>query len=657
MPSFAGKVPSYQPSKDLEVEWPTFNGGWNNLFKPTELKKNELAQADNLMLIGAGTPTGRWGSEIYNLAGESGRVRLLDAYYNSLTSTNYLLSITDQGYLTRVNGASYSILTGASFASGQNYQSVQLGNNTYIAAGTQNFIKFNGTNLIPYTALSNPTNVSVAQLSSASGFNTWSWIVTANSQTGETLGSIPKSFASLPLDLTTTLMKLSWNTVSAASGVLTGYSVYRGTPGNETWIATVGPEATQYLDAGTPQSDVIFPPSTDTTAGPKAKYILKFDDRLILAGINGDPSRILISARYPYHDRFTAIDGGGYIYVSPNDGDDITGLGIAGNQGMSTGGSTPPASAILVFKNRSVHRVVLSTITLGNFSILDPAAQLLTASNGCSSGDTVQAVENDTFYFGRKGLYTVGQEPNYLNQIRTNELSARIRNYVQALSDTDFREASAGYLDNKYILSFPTKKESVVYDRERGCFMGPWKTPWGITKWFRYFDTSGNEQWIAGTDSGPYNRVFSTAYISDSGTAVAKTLRSKKEDMGDWSVFKLLKLFYVLFRNIRGTVTINLRIEDRTGTTITTKSFNITSSLGSGGWGNDEWGDQPWGQTDATISVTGDEIVRYSNIYKDLRVAQVEIVTTDANANFEFLKLRMTSQSLGNDSLPAADRV
>lgn len=657
MPFVSQKVPDFKPQKDLEVKWPTFNGGWNNLFKPTELKANELAQADNLMLIGAGTPTGRWGSEIYNLAGAAGKIRLLDAYYNSGTSTNLLLAITDQGYLTKKNGASYTIITGASFASGQNYQSVQLGNNRYIAAGTQNFIKFDGSALIPYVALSVPTNVSIAQLSSASGANTFSWLITANSKTGETLGSIPKSFASLPLDLTLTAMKLSWNTVSAASGVLTGYSIYRGFPGDETWIATVGPEATQYVDFGTPQSDTIFPPSADTTAGPKAKYILKFDDRIVLAGIDGDPSKVLISARYPYHDRFTAIDGGGYIYVSPNDGDDVTGLGIAGNQGMASGGSALPKSAILVFKGNSVHRVVLDTVALGNFSVLDPQAQLLTASNGCSSGDTVQAVENDTFYFGTKGLYTVGQEQNFLNQIRTNELSARIRPYIQGLSYDDFRNAASGYLDNKYILSFPAKRESVIFDRERAAFMGPWKTPWGINKFLKYIDPNGAEQWLAASDSGPYIRVFSTAYISDSGTAVGKILRSRKEDFGDWGIFKLLKLFYVLFRNIRGTVTVNLRIEDRSGVTVTTKSFSITSQLGNGGWGNDQWGDQQWGQTDATVVLTGDEIVRYSNIYKDCRVVQVEVITTDANANFEFLGLKMTAQSLGPDSLPAADRV
>lgn len=647
------KVSNYKPSRDLEIKWESFNGGWNNFAKPTEARDNELVQADNLMLTGFGTPTGRWGSVINHLAGESGNVRLLDGYYDSLSSTNHLLAITDSGYLTKQSGASYAILTGASFFSGQNYMSVQLAKNTYIATASQNFIKFNGTNLIPYTSLNHPTNVSVAMLSSASGFNTYSWIVAASSLTGETSPYdfspvYAKSLASLPLDLTSTSIKLTWNTVSAAPSVLSGYNIYRGFPGDETWIASVGPSVTQYYDNGVPQSNTIFPQTSNTTAGPKAKYIIRVDDRLVLAGIAGEPSKVLISARYPYHDRFTAIDGGGYTYVSPDDGDDITGLGIANLQ------QNP---YIVVFKNNSVHTITLATVALGNYSILDPQVHLLTASNGCSSADTIQAVENDTFYFGRKGLYVIGQEPQFLNQIRTNELSARIRPYVRNLSDANFRTACAGYLDNKYILSFPDLQESVIYDRERAAFMGPWKTPFGITKWLRYYDGTGNEKWLAGSKDTPYVRELNSSYITDSGSAIAKTLRTKKEDMGDWSIFKVLKLFYVLFRNVRGSVTVNLRIEDRTGNTVTTKSFNITSSLGSGGWGNDQWGAQPYGQTDATITLTGDELVRYANIYKNCRVVQVEVISTAANTNFEFLGLRMTAQGLGDSSLPATTRV
>lgn len=659
MPYRQEKPDKFKPAKNIDVKWESFEGGWNDIFTPTELEDNELTQADNLMLIGKGSPTGRWGSDKYNLAGENGRIRLLSEYKKSSPSTNELLTITDDGLLAKKNGASYTNITGTSFFSGLNYQAVQMDNNVYIAGATLPLVRYDGTNLIPYTALSKPTNTNASMLSSASGTNVFSWVITALNAVGETTGSTAKTLASLPLDLSETLIKVTWDQVSSAPSVLTGYNIYRGTPGNERFIGTVGTDATEFLDSGKPASDIVFPPLENTTVGIRAGSILKFDDRIVLSRISGEPSAIYISGRYPYHDRFTLADGGGKALVSPDDGDYITALGIAGNQGM--GSNPPPVSSILAFKNHSTHRITLAQLQVGNYTFTDPIIQLLTDSSGCSSDGTVVVVENDTFYFGRKGLYSVGQEPQFLNQIRTNELSARIRPYVRNLSTDDFTNATAGYIDNKYLLSFPDKKETIVYDRERMAFMGPWKTPWGITKWHKYFDAAGDERWLAATTpetgEGPFVREFSDSYVSDSGEAIGKILRTKKSSVGDWSVLKVLKLFYVLFRNVRGNVGINLRIETKDGNTVTSKTFSIVSQLGDGGFGADQFGSIQYGDTDATIVLTGDEIVRYAQIYKNARVAQVEVESTEANSNWEFLGLRLTAQPLGDNSLPASVRV
>ena len=110
------KIPAYRPSKDLEIDYQDFGGGWNNIFRPTELKPNELAQADNLLLTGKGIPTGRWGSENYFTAG-SGNVRLINSYEVPTTGVSDLLALTDEGYLVEKSGASYSVINGASFPS------------------------------------------------------------------------------------------------------------------------------------------------------------------------------------------------------------------------------------------------------------------------------------------------------------------------------------------------------------------------------------------------------------------------------------------------------------------------------------------------------------------------------------------------------------
>lgn len=639
-------VPKFIPSKDLEILWESFNGGLNTFSKPTELKKNELNQADNIMLIGVGTPTGRWGSQLYNWMG-NGSIRLLDAYYNSSTSTNNLLAVTDSGYLVKKTNASYTIIPGASFASGYTKQSVELGNNTYIASASQNFVRFDGTNLIPYIGLSNPTNVSVAYMSGATGYNTYSWIITALSQTGETTGSLNKTVVNLPLNMASAYVKVSWDTVSAAPSTLTGYNVYRGFTGSERLLATLDSNTTSYVDKGDFSAQTVFTPQVDSTSGPRAKYIIKSSDRIILAGLPDDPSKVMISGRYPSQDSFNALDGGGWVYVTPNDGDEITGLGI---QHIGT-----TKELIVVYKKYSSYVITLDTTAIGSYTILDPQVYLLTTSFGASSGDSCVQVENDVFSFGRKGLYTTGQEPQYLNQIRTNEISARVRPYVQGLSDTDFKEASAAYIDYKYLLSFPSRKEVLVYDRQRSCFAGLWKLPFGITKWLRYFDDSGNEKWLAGaTDGNVYE--MGTAFVSDNGTTINKTLRTKREAI-DWSMMKMLKQVFFLFRNVRGQVNINILAEGRDGNTTVTKNFNLTSTQGTTGWGSDLWGDVDWGDTEASIVLSGEELARFSLIYKQFRVLQIEVTTTQPNSNFEFLSFKSTATSLGPQSLPSTLKV
>ncbi|MDE2233855.1 MAG: hypothetical protein KGJ90_07180, partial [Patescibacteria group bacterium] len=551
----SGKLPIFKPSKDSEILWPSFNGGLNTLYRPTELRPNELAQADNIMMTGAGTPTGRWGSVMYDWVGTK-RVRMLDAYYNSNPSTNQLLAITDAGYLVKQSGASYSIVSGGSFLSGYPAQSVEFNYNTYIANQGTAFTRYNGSTLQPYIGLAAPTNLSAAWQSGMTGYNTYSWKVTALSSVGETAAGSYVSLGNLPLSMTSTFVKVTWNQVSLANATLVGYNIYRGTIGSESLLASLDPSTTSFIDLGQPTADNVLPPLVDSTAGPKAKYMIKVGDRLVLAGIPSDPSLLLVSGVYPFNDRFNAYDGGAYVYVSPNDGEDITGIGL---QHLQT--SIP---VIIVYKRRSTYVVTMNTVPIGNYQVLDLETHPLTYTFGTSSGETAIPVENDYFAFGRKGLYSTGQEPQFLNAIRTNEISARIRPYVQSLSESDLSEAVAGYIDYKYLLSFPTRKETIVYDYQRACFYGPWKTPFGITKWLKYYDTSGNENWLAGADDGNIYS-FSTAYESDNGTSIDKTLRTSKADFGLFEQMKMLKQIYFLFRNCRGQTNVNLLIEGRDG--------------------------------------------------------------------------------------------
>jgi len=648
MPRITTPAPPYRPQGAVEISYDGFNGGLNDYFKDTEIKRNEMSTADNVYLIGKGIVTGRWGSEVYFNAG-SGDIQLLDNYKNIQTGQSDLLAITDSGFLVKKSGASYSTITGASFASGAISNGAQLGNNYYIASAGTNFVRYNGTNLIPYIGISAPTISGVSRLSGATGTQTISYKITSLTASGETLPSTAVTISNMPSDLTNTTIRLAWSTVSGASGLLKGYSIYRGLAGEETFIATVGSVATDFIDQGSPQSDTIFPPTSDTTAGVKAKYIKRFEDRLVLAGIDNDPTMVMISGKYPYQDRFSWTYGGGYVRVAPDSGDQITGIEVAGV--TSIGATTN--SSILVFMKEKVFQMILNLAEIGNYLVLNPTYQEI-APNGASSFDSIVNIRNNTFYVGRDGLQTVGAEASYLNQIRTKEISARVRGTFDSYSDAVIESCSSGFMDNKYFASF-NNKETIVYDYERASFVGKWKTPFIITKWLKYV-SNATEKYLVGCNDGKV-RELSPNYQSDSGSAIAKTVRFKRDDMDRFNLMKTIISYYLLFRNVSGTVNVNFIIEDKSGLRNIAKTITLESTLGRSGWGNNPYMSKLWGQTNNSVRVFLNDIIRWGYLYKTARTFLLEIQTNGVLDNFEFVSFKAKAEYQPEGGLPPSYRL
>ena len=638
--------PQYKKRKDAEASWDTFRKGLNLLLRPTELGRDEYSQGDNIMLIGSGVPTGRWGTTTYFQANATGSIRGFATFNNNASGTNELIALTDEGFLAKKNGSSSTVITGQSYPSGTTVRAEQLGGKTYFVSDSVPLTEYNGNSLVVSATISPPSSIAATNISGVTGTAQWSWRVSAlGVNGGETTAPVNVVLPNLPQDLTRTFIQVNWSMPSAAT--FSGFSIYRGLAGDETFLAAVGPSVTSYDDIGDPSSETILPHITNSTGGVQSKFITKYNDRLLFVDKN-DPTKLLISGRYPNQTKVNWADGGGFIYIDPDSGQDITGIAVQ-----------PGTNKIIVFKNFSSYAVELTTVNIGNYVVLDPTYIPISTAIGCSNADTIATVENDIFYFGRKGMYVVGFEPNFLSIIRTNEISARMRPYLALLGDSDYTNCNAFYINNKYILSFPDRKECIVYDRERGGFAGVWKTPYGISHMKQYVDGSGTERWVVGSSEDNQIYTFEPSTNSDNGTTITKTLRLNKESFNEWSALKIIKFFYILLRNITGTVTVNLLLEDRTGTTSTVKTFDIEGSAiaGNTGWGTMLWGSAQWGDTDGSLVSGSDEFYRWSQLFKSGRLIQIEIVCNAAASNFELLNARMTAGIQSEGSLPSSARV
>lgn len=656
MPLQALKQPPFKPPKDVTISWNTWKKGLNLLLRENEIDGSEMVQSTNLLLTGSGVPTKRWGSQDYFQAGATGYGRFVFATKDNEENIQ-VLAMTDWGILTKKNGASYTAITGTSWASGYNLEAAQLGNKVYLVSTAREMVRYDFTSLTNFPTLASPYGLAATNLSGASsevsrGGATVSWRITATSTSGgETTASVAVSLPTMPTDLSKTTTRLTWTPLSGASTNIVGYQIYRGAPGDEVWIGGVDSTTTQFDDFGTASSDPFrTTPIANTTGGAKAKFILRFQDRLILAGIPGEPTKVLISGRYPQHERFDWFAGGGFVNIEPDSGESITGLATYYQ-------SSTQQQTIIVFKERSVWEVTLTLQTFGNYVILNPQYRLLTASQGCSSHRSIVAMENDIAFSNDKGIYILRYEPQLTNVINANEISAKIRSFFEGLSDADKKNAAALYADKKYVLSFPISKQCIVFDRERLSFTGPWPMPYGIVQWVKYIDGEGMERWIGVDSNDQMVTEFSKTLPDDKGTAIATVFKSKKEDFGDWTIFKTLNEVYTLLRSVNGEINVNIYIEDRTGATIVAKTFSIesTGASGTSGIGTDLFGMFLFGLSNQSPTTqNSSEIQKKAFIYKTTRTFQLEIRTTGRTDNYELLGLKAIAIPQARGNSPSA---
>lgn len=638
---------NYTPAKEAAFDWATFAKGLNTLLRENEIDKAELAQADNILLKGRGVPTKRGGLSLYFQAGNAtGSVRGLKGFYKS-DGTNELLAITDDGYLTKKSGASYSTLTGASWASGYNAYMAQLNNTVYIVNGQRELVKYSSPTLVGFATIAIPTITGATNLSNATGGTLKSYRVSAVSQVGETLGSTAFQLGSQPQ----TLGGLAGGTIrlfitapSTASGVLTAMNIYGRESGNERFLGSLPGLATIFNDDGSSvPKDFTFSPTADSTGGPKAKYIIRFQDRLIFAGISGEPSKVLISGRSPNHEKFDLANGGNFINIEQDAGDDITGIAAFRDR-------------IVVFKQQSIWQITLGSEQIGNFFITSPNLQLITASYGCVAPRSVVAVENDIYFLSRDSLNTLGYQTGFsFDVLRANGISGKVRTFFDALTVSQKMNAVGTYFGKKYIISFPGLSQSLVIDAERGAWIGPWTFDGSV--YDKYTDTSSNEHLVVGSTTSANVNEYSESFTTDNGVAIATALKTKQEDFGDWSLFKNIRNIFLQFRNITGQVSANIRLEQRNGLVVTAKSFTVSPNSGDSGWGADLWGSALWGSSNtAGGSTDALQTIKWRELNKLARTLQISIVTNNATDNYELLGIRGSARPVGSGVRPSSWR-
>lgn len=644
-----------RPAKELVTTYDSHRKGLNTFLLDNELDPEEAVELTNMRLVGKGILEPRGGTGAFYQADDNATVRMIADFY--LNNELQLLSITDNGFLTKKNNSSYTRIYGSSFASGARPEMTQIYGKAYLVDGVRPLARYDGTSLLTYTKISRPTGLTVTKSSGTSGVFTWSWRVSAESDVGETLASDPITLASLPENLTTTnYVTVSWVAASPVSFVR-GYVIYGRESGAESYLSRVPPSVSSWIDDGSAVASLIaYPPDADSTDGPTAKHIRRYKEKLLLANTADSKDLILWSGSGPNIDKFNYSIGGGYYSIDKETEDRWGITGLSEKEGKA-----------IVFKGNAIYQVTFSFDSATGLNI--PTVSKIVENVGCVAAKTIQEVENSIMfvaYIQGRGLALakLDYEPNILsNVLRFQPISAKVQSIVDQVNMERIEETWSLYFNKKYHWFLPVGGSSwscLVYDVERLAFVGPWTLTdaWsgGV-----HLDTENKYHLLLGKSDGNVVEL-ADQYANDEATDFTWTFLSKKDDFKRPFQLKIIKDAKTKLRNISGgNVNISYIVEGQDGVFSTAKTVSAAAPSTLAGWGSravamtDKSRSARWAFNPSLSASNSNVMVKYTLLNK-VNVLSSQVKISGRGSKAQLLSTEITARELPRSVIPSAWR-
>jgi len=402
---------------------------------------------------------------------------------------------------------------------------------------------------------------------------------------------------------------------------------------------------------------VVFDGTTITRPGtmPRAKFSVIYKGYHVASGVEGQPFRVYFAkssepsrftdnvapsgddiglndaTNVPGATVFSGAAGPRAIDVNKNDGQKVTGIGFF-------------QDVLIIFKEESIYQLYFNESD--GFVV-----ERISSSYGAVCHGAIASVENDCYFLTDKGIYVLGNEPNYYASIRTNELSSRIKPLLQRI--TEWEKCRAIYHDDRYWLTVPLDDEDVnaliVYDR-RFYAWAYWDNIYA-TDMIIFKDPSGDgrKHFYFLDDREPSMQEFVWGVYNDNGEAIEQVFRTRAFDAKHIETEKYWYTIRPIFRTATGEVVINYYTENG----LDGRSFRLDTSV-TGGIGLDQIGaillgtsmPDTYTESDLGISTGGDTSSTSTDvghsvfdigINLDSRVLKVEFSNDKINESFALM--------------------
>lgn len=621
--------------------------GLNTLVNPNQIREDELAEAVNVAYAQYGVIKPRKGSSlVVNL--ENAPVQGFGVYNKrdgAGNITRYFCAVCNGHFYTidPINKTK-TLIAGKTFHATNPVTMIQGLNYLYIFDGLNPITKWDAVSFTAFTTLTTPLVPVLTKNGSGTGTKTYSYIITACSAAGgETVGSPAAQLASMPSPLNTaTFIGITWTAVPNA----TQYNIYRGSPGNETFLTAVTEAA--FNDQG--QADataslLILPPTVNSTAGP-VFTVAEIYHSSVIGVDNSNKSRIWFSAGLDRIDSYSPGEGGGWFDYHPEDGESVNALKVFAGLGRDY---------LYLFKDHKTGQMnfVATTGFAGAVTVAD-----INITVGAASSSSVVPFDNDLAFWSRYGAYTLRMEANFLSILRVSELSIKVHpTLVDPINQKYISKIAGIYNKSNHVLiwsvplgSNTVNSTSVAFDP---LYLGfaEYRGIAGVC-FVNFVDANNGEFSYSGDTAGNVLLLYSGG--SDNGASIYFRAATKVVDMDQAYAYKYFDRVIFIFGNVNASNFSVSLIQD--GLTLL-KQFSVTTPSGAAGWDTDFWGKVLFDTSAGTpVSILVRSVLRFFDIKKDLFSVQTIFEDTSTTDSFEILQMFFNWRE-SNKPLPSASRV
>lgn len=642
------------PAKFPDPEYLTlgkFDRGVITLIDKSHLPKNAAEDMTNLWLVEDGEPSPRPGIAWYGQPMPNGLPIQGFDYFDFVGAIHIVAVAGGVVYRSIDDGVTWSACSGATLNTTAVVNMEQYNSFLYITDALDQIVRYDGTTTLQtYTSLSTPVAPTIVETGMTGSTYTFYYEISAVSEIGFTAASPAGSIqTSQPRANWTTGTIYNTLTLPSPVATQTRFDIYYSVDNLNFYYldsvpTSVGSPTLTYVDDGTAFEVVsTIAPTNNTTQGPTVSILKSISGtasgRMFGVGDPNNRNRIwFTSGAQPLGSFSSGYDGG---YLDWQLGGKYLPIQVADYR---DGKGVPMAT---VFCNAAdglgcVIQMSLNPLSIGSsgLSVTIPSAYKLPGSRGTPAPRSVVNVLDDYFFYNTQAIYQLGSNPQLLQILSTQELSANIRPTVQTILNSAAPGICAAYHYDRVYFSFPynsaTNNYTAIFDTERRAWL-PTAYDKGFSQFLHYTDTNGFLHLLAvkpgdtqltelgslfGSDiiQGDYGLPFSTNLLTG-------LYQTEKDRFG----FEYTQEMEFEFSNPQGLITVELLgIEHSQGFgSQKVVPFNPNVSVTTAGWDTFAWDVDVWDDTSVLPTVVSESSAkRYAVVNRELNAVQWHIYTS-----------------------------